>query len=138
MWATIIAGAEGTGGGSTQQQQQQLRFGSVARDARAASGEAAFWVGVEVLPGSFRDLLSTELYSFRSSSSAAAHGGATADAASPAAGMAQHSSPSRPVALRVDAAAVADGDTAGGGAAEAPGAAASAELPPQPPVSICS
>ena len=116
-------------------QQQQLRFGRVVRDARPAPGEAAFWVAVEVLPGSFRDLLSTELYSFRSGSSSMQGGSAAEDTAGQPAGVAQHS-PVRPAALNVDAAVVANGDAAGNGAAEAPGSTAPVVLPPQPPVGL--
>lgn len=49
-----------------------LRFARVARNARPGPGEAVFRVALETAPGEFRDLLSSEVYSFRSGSSAAA------------------------------------------------------------------
>ena len=45
-------------------------YGRVARDARPEPGSAIFRVSVEVSEGQFRDMLSTDIYSFRAGSSA--------------------------------------------------------------------
>jgi hypothetical protein len=45
-----------------------LCYGRVARDARPDEGAAVFRVPVEVSPGQFTDLLSSEVYSFRGGS----------------------------------------------------------------------
>ena len=47
-----------------------LCYGRVARDARPEPGTGIFWVSVEVSEGQFRDMLSTDIYSFRSARSA--------------------------------------------------------------------
>ena len=47
---------------------QVLCYGRVARDARPDEGAAVFRVPVEVSPGQFTDLLSSEVYSFRGGS----------------------------------------------------------------------
>ena len=43
-----------------------LCYGRVARDARPELGMGIFRVSVEVSEGHFRDMLSTDIYSFRS------------------------------------------------------------------------
>lgn len=47
-----------------------LCYGRVARDARPEPGTGIFRVSVEVSDGQFRDMLSTDIYSFRSASTA--------------------------------------------------------------------
>ena len=53
-----------------------LCYGRIARDARPEPGTGIFRVSVEVSEGQFRDMLSTDIYSFRSagSSQSAARG----------------------------------------------------------------
>ena len=61
-----------------------LCYGRVARDARPELGMGIFRVSVEVSEGHFRDMLSTDIYSFRSAISsrpAARRGTAERDAA---------------------------------------------------------
>ena len=47
-----------------------LCYGRVTRDTRPEAGSAIFRVSVEVSEGQFRDMLSTDLYSFAAGSSA--------------------------------------------------------------------
>jgi hypothetical protein len=130
MGDVFRAGAAADEGGGV----QQLRFGRVARDVRPSPGEAAFWVAVETAPGVFRDLLSAELYSFRSSSSSAGGGAgsaAHADAGFETGASQQRGSP-RPAALVVDGVAGDDSDAAEGAAEATSSAGAAAQSPQQP------
>jgi sacsin len=111
-----------------------LRYGRVAEDVRAPSGQALYHVAVETSPGHVQDLLSSTVFSFRSASSV--DGGPVPQTATPSPSAIPHSAPrTGPFPQEADN-QTRNGDTsssalgtAGGAVVTAGGAAATAGAP---------
>lgn len=109
-----------------------LRYGRVAEDVRAPSGQALYHVAVETSPGHVQDLLSSTVFSFRSASSV--DGGPIPQTATPSPTAVPHSTARtgplpQEVHNQTDTSSSSAAVTAGGAVVTAGGAGATAGAP---------